>query len=68
MEQNKLNQLKNLIKETTGEDPEDVLGGDLENRAEELIDCEKCGGETGTKLYGDEVGRRCGDCGWINMS
>ena len=29
--------------------------------------CEKCGGETGSKMVGDESYQKCGDCGWITM-
>ena len=65
--ENRLEQLKNLIKETTGEDPADVLGNDWENTAQEMNDCEKCGGETGSLLVGDEIGKKCSDCGYIDM-
>ena len=29
------------------------------------MDCEKCGGETGTKLIGDESYDYCEDCNWV---
>ena len=63
----KLQQLKNLIKEATGENPEDVLGNDWENTAIEINDCEKCGEEMSHLLVGDESGLRCRGCGNIDM-
>jgi tRNA(Ile2) C34 agmatinyltransferase TiaS len=27
--------------------------------------CEKCGGEVGSRMVGDEIYDRCVDCGWI---
>ena len=35
---------------------------------EEIKICEKCGGETGSIMIGDEIGEKCPDCGWIDMS
>ena len=32
---------------------------------EEIIECEKCGGEIGVKLIGDESYDYCEDCNWI---
>jgi len=32
-----------------------------------MTECEKCGGETGSKMVGDEVYEKCGDCGWISI-
>ena len=29
----------------------------------EIIECEKCGGEMGEKLIGDELYAKCPDCG-----
>lgn len=34
------------------------------DRLEEKEPCEKCGGECGTKLLGDEVVLRCCNCGY----
>jgi len=33
---------KKEFKELTGEDPEDVLGGDWKNEVDEIEDCPKC--------------------------
>jgi hypothetical protein len=30
--------------------------------------CEKCGGETGEKMVGDESYQKCGDCGWFTLN
>ena len=51
----------------TGENPIDVLGNDAENIVEEM-GCEKCGGEMGNKMVGDESYKRCSDCGLISVS
>lgn len=49
----------------TGENPEDVFGADWENQLAEYSVCEKCGGETGSRLVGDESAEVCSSCGWI---
>ncbi len=36
----------------------------MEEEAQQI--CEKCGGETGSRMIGDESYEKCGDCGWIN--
>lgn len=56
---------KQEFKDLTGENPEDVFGADWENQLAEYSVCEKCGGETGSRLIGDETYNKCGDCGWI---
>lgn len=40
---------------------------DAEEKYIEENTCEKCGGETGDKLAGDESYKKCSDCGWIDL-
>ncbi len=40
---------------------------DAEERYIENQTCEKCGGETGEKMVGDEIYQKCGDCGLVTM-
>lgn len=38
---------------------------DLLPHIEEFVDCERCGGETGSRLVGDESYNYCKDCNWV---
>lgn len=64
----KIEQLKNLIEEVTGENSEDVLGGDRENIDQSFNECSKCGGEMSSKMAGDESYKHCSDCGFMDAS
>ena len=41
------------------------MNRDHENHGDKIKDCEKCGGETATKLVGDESYDYCVDCNWV---
>ena len=41
------------------------LKGNLDNEFGSSNDCEKCGGELGTRMIGDEGYDFCKDCNWI---
>lgn len=61
--------LKNMTKkefiELTGEDPMDVFGADWENELDRYKVCEKCSGELGKKIVGDEYYDYCRGCNWV---
>ena len=44
---------------------EEYLGEDEEKMCSECVGCEKCGGELGTRLIGDEGYDFCKDCNFI---